>query len=203
MKRLLRDNGLSLVLATLFLLFWLGQAVTGFRTHAEDEAEAGHSTPGFLAYLASGHFWQATGENWESEFLQMGAYVLLTTFLFQRGSAESLDPDDPDRDHPPTRASWLRRHSLSLAFGGLFLLSFALHGVGGVADENRQRADRGLPALTLPAFLGSARFWFQSLQNWQSEFLAVLAIVLLSIHLRQHRSPESKPVDAPDSATGN
>ncbi len=158
-----------------------------------------------MQYLGSGHFWQATGENWESEFLQMGAYVVLTTFLFQRGSAESKDPDQPDGDHPKedvTKFGFLRRNSLSLALLALFVLAFIVHAWGGLIDDNQRRLENHQPAESLATFLTGSEFWFQSFQNWQSEFLAVLAIVTLSIFLRQHGSPESKAVSAPDSQTG-
>src|SRR5688572_27469043 len=96
MPRLLRDNGLSLVMFGLFLVFLAGQAVAGWKEHNDDQVEHGGSPDGFVEYLGTGHFWEAVFENWESEFLQMGAYVFLTAFLFQRGSAESKDPDKPE-----------------------------------------------------------------------------------------------------------
>ena len=208
MKRFWRNNGLSLVLGALFLIFWAAQAVSGWMVHNEDQAR--HQSGGltFSQYLASGHFWQATGENWESEFLQMGAYVVLTCFLYQKGSAESRDPEKPEEDGSAKSApsakkpGFLRRNSLSLAFLTLFALSFALHAAGGLKEANEELAEHGEPEQTMGEFLGSAEFWFQSFQNWQSEFLAVLSIVVLSIFLRQHGSPESKEVDSPHSATG-
>lgn len=189
MKRFFRNNGLSLVLATLFLVFWAGQAVSGWKVHNEDAALHQQPPADFPAYLRSGHFWQATGENWESEFLQMGAYVMLTCFLFQKGSAESKDPEHPDEGRMSAarrqQCTWIYRNS-----------------VGGLAEENAMRAGHHLPEESLTGFLSSPEFWFQSFQNWQSEFLAVFAIVVLSIFLRQEGSPESKEVTAPDSETG-
>ncbi|WP_367871767.1 DUF6766 family protein [Luteolibacter sp. Populi] len=205
--KFLRDNGLSLVLAGLFLLFWAGQAVMGFKVH-EADARLHQREPGsFGEYLGSGHFWQATGENWESEFLQMGAYVILTTFFYQRGSAESLDPDEAEKEKAENArakrtSSWVYRNSLSLAMLALFLAAFALHTAGGLAEWNDERAEHGEAAESLLAFWSDPEFWFQSFQNWQSEFLAVLAIVMLSIFLRQHGSPESKKVTDPNSKTG-
>jgi len=201
MKKFFRNNGLSLVLGTLFLLFWTGQAVTGWQVHNEDQLSHGRIGTGFVQYLGSGHFWQATGENWESEFLQMGAYVILTCFLFQKGSAESNDPDGPP-DPEPRRKGFISRNSLSLAFLVLFLMSFAVHATGGLVEWNEERAAHGEPPETLTGFLKDPEFWFQSFQNWQSEFLAVLSIVVLSIFLRQHGSPESKKVDDPNRKTG-
>jgi hypothetical protein len=205
MKKFLKDNGLSLVLVTLFLVFWALQAVTGFSVYNEDQALHGNPEIGYLEYLASGHFWQATAENWESEFLQMGFYVILTTYLFQRGSAESNDPDEAEELAAQRRkkpATWLYRNSLSLAFLALFLLTFVLHAAGGWKELNQERSEHGQAPESLSAFLVDPEFWFQSFQNWQSEFLAVLSIVILSIFLRQAGSPESKEVGDPNSKTG-
>lgn len=201
MRKFFRHNGLSLVLAFLFLLFWAGQAVSGWKVHNEDQLTHGRSGIDFTHYLVSGHFWQATGENWESEFLQMGAYVILTCFLFQKGSAESNDPDSP-KDPEPQRKGFLVRNSLSLAFLLLFLLSFLIHAFGGLSEWNEERVEHGEAPETLIGFLRDPEFWFQSFQNWQSEFLAVFSIVVLSIFLRQHGSPESKKVDDPNWKTG-
>ncbi|MCW1915859.1 hypothetical protein OJ996_19890 [Luteolibacter sp. GHJ8] len=205
MRRALRDHGLSLTLGFLFLLFWACQAVAGHAVFNEDLETHGQAAISLTAYLASGHFWQATGENWESEFLQMGAYVILTAYLFQRGSAESNDPDQADKiakERQSKPAPWLYRNSLSLAFLGLFLVSFGIHAAGGWKEFNAERVEHGEEPEPFAAFLGDAEFWFQSFQNWQSEFLAVLSIVILSIFLRQNGSPESKKVNDPDSKTG-
>ena len=204
MKRFLRNNGLSLTMFALFLIFWAGQAIAGWRVLCDDEQRHHGHAPGFSRYLFTGHFWQATAENWESEFLQMSVYVVFTCFLYQKGSAESKDPDRPEADRLPEdrQGGFLHRNSLSLALGTLFAISFLVHGLGGWCQDNEERTGHGLPPLSLPSFVGSARFWFQSFQNWQSEFLAVLSIVVLSIFLRQHGSPESKPLGAPHSQTG-
>ncbi len=203
--KFLRNNGLSLVLAALFLIFWGCQAWSGWLVHNEDHLQHGRHVVAFSTYLASGHFWQATGENWESEFLQMGFYVVLTCFLYQKGSAESKDPDDPDKDTPPgdgARSSFLYRNSLAIAFVLLFALSFAVHASGGLREENSERREHQLPRESMAEFLSGPEFWFQSFQNWQSEFLAVLSIVTLTIFLRQHGSPESKAVSDPHGKTG-
>jgi hypothetical protein len=173
----------------------------------------------YTQYLRSSHFLEATMENWESEFLQMFLHVVLTAFLYQKGSAESKKLDEPeavDRDprqsrHKP-QAPWpvrrgglilkLYEHSLALAFLLLFLLSFLSHALGGVGEYNAEQLDHGGQPVTLLVYLGSSRFWFESLQNWQSEFLAIGAMVVFSIFLRQRGSPESKPVDSPHSQTG-
>lgn len=201
MKRFFRNNGLSLVLLGMFLACWIAQSIVGLFVYNDEERAHGSPTISYGAYLESGHFWQATGENWESEFLQMGFYVIFTTFLFQRGSAESNDPDQAT-EYAAKRSNWLYRNSLSLAFLCLFAATFSVHALGGLEEENHSRAEHGLRAESLGEFLSGPEFWFQSFQNWQSEFLAVLSIVVLSIYLRQEGSPESKAVEDPNSKTG-
>ena len=97
----------------------------------------------------------------------------------------------------------LYEHSLSTALALLFLASFLLHAAGGLRRVNDERSFDGLPPETLGEYVSSAQFWFESFQNWQSEFLAVVAIVGLSIFLRQKGSTQSKPVAAPHSETGH
>jgi hypothetical protein len=218
MHRFWRNNGLSVVLVAIFLLTLAGQSVAGHRHYNDDQREHGQPAVSYTAYLASPEFLEATMENWESEFLQMGAYVFLTVFLFQKGSAESKDPEkrEPvDREPDPKRrgapgpvrrgglALALYKNSLSLAFLALFLLTVILHAVGGAAEYNEEQAAHGQgERVTTLQYLGTSRFWFESLQNWQSEFLALAAMVVLSIFLRQQGSPESKPVDAAHDDTG-
>lgn len=209
-----RRNGLSLILTGLFLAFVMAQIVTGHHAYNEERLQDHLPAIGLSAYLSSGHFISATFENWESEFLQMGMYVLLTVWLRQRGSAESrpLDPAEEEEriDEGPTPwpvraggwAKTLYAHSLALAFMLLFLISFVLHAQGSHLHENEQRAAQGEPPISLAEHLTGAQFWFESFQNWQSEFLAVLSIVVLSIFLRQDKSPESKPLRAPHAQTG-
>lgn len=206
MRKFFHNNGLSLVLASLFLAFWGFQSVCGWHLHNDDRRMAARPELAFRDYLQSGHFWQATGENWESEFLQMGFYVVLTMFLYQKGSAESKDPDEPHEDETEAshvRVSWLYRNSLSMAFLGLFAMSFAIHAAGGLIEENEKRQENGQLQQTMHEFLSGPQFWFESFQNWQSEFLAVLSIVTLTVFLRQKGSPESKAVGDPHSKTGS
>jgi len=219
MRRVLRENGLSLVLISLFLLFWIGQSIAGHREYNSEQRDHQQPEVGYTAYLRSSHFWEATSENWESEFLQIFSYVFLTAFLFQKGSAESKKLDEPepvDRDprrrKPRADAPWpVRRgglvltiyeHSLSLAFLLLFFVSIALHALSGVAEYNEEQAAHGEAPVSVLQYAATSRFWFESFQNWQSEFLAIALVVLLSIFLRQRGSPESKPVDSPHSETG-
>jgi len=222
LARLVRDNGLALVMFGLFAVFLVGQAATGYRAYNADQRAHGERPATVGAYLTSGHFVEAVFENWESEFLQMAAYVFFTAFLFQRGSSESKDPD-ADAPHPsdqdpraargrhevpgPVRrgglALLLYEHSLALALVGLFLLSFVLHAAGGERAYNEEQRAHGGQTVSLVHFLGTSRFWFESFQNWQSEFLSVGALLVLSIVLRQRGSPESKPVAAPHRQTGD
>jgi hypothetical protein len=220
MSRFFRNNGLSVVMLALFLFSLLGQSITGFHEYNQDQVEHRQPTVSYAEYHTTGHFVEAVFENWESEFLQMAAYVLLTAYLFQKGSAESKDPDkenpsdeDPAKSKAKKDAPWpVRRGGLALKlyqhslFGVLFLLflmSFALHAAGGASHYNEEQQAHGAPVVSTVEYVGTSRFWFESFQNWQSEFLSVAAIVLLSIWLRQQGSPESKPVAAPHTQTGN
>ena len=216
--RALRNNGLSIVLTLLFLGTLWGQVYAGYR--AENANRRDHANPELTLgeYLQTPQLLEATMENWESEFFQMFVYVMATVFLFQRGSVESKDPDkkeEVDREPDPKRkdAPWpvrkggialaIYRRSLSIAFALLFLASFFLHAAAGANVHNETNEEHGDPdRFTTLGYMRTSQFWFESLQNWQSEFLAVLSIVVLSIWLRQHGSPESKPVDAPHSETG-
>ncbi|MBB6018315.1 DUF6766 family protein [Deinococcus radiopugnans] len=213
MKRFWADNALLLVLLGFFLLFWLAQALSGWAGHNQELGNLKQHTLNFAQYLASAHFWSATAENWESEFLQLAAYVVLTIHLKQRGSAESNpyedEKDDTQRqqDQQERRAAaqarFWRRNSLTLALLGLFVLSLLMHLRNSWQDDNLERLARGQNAETLWAFLGQPEFWFESFQNWQSEFLAVAVIVVLTIFLRQVGSSQSKRLDEPHRKTGD
>jgi hypothetical protein len=221
MRRLLRENGLSIVWVGLFFVTLIfGQSVVGHREHNNDQKEHGRAEVGYVEYLGSAHFVEATMENWESEFLQMFLFIVLTAFLYQKGSAESKKIDEEeDVDRDPRRskhkkdAPWpvrkgglvlkLYENSLSLAFLLLFLGSFFLHAAGGAREYNQDQAEHGQSErVSTLGYMTTSRFWFESLQNWQSEFLSVGMMVILTIWLRQKGSPESKPVDAPHSQTG-
>ena len=211
MRRFLRQNDLTLVMFGLFAVCLVGQGVAGFRVYNQEQVTQAQVMVGPSAYLQTGHFVEAIFENWESEFLQMGALILLTVFLFQKGSAMAKGPDEPDEvdagskghdDVPwPVRrgglALRLYENSLTLALFGLFLISFVLHAASGARAVSAERALRGEGAVSILEYLGTARFWFESLQNWQSEFLSVGVLVVLSIFLRQRGSPESKLIDPP------
>ena len=207
-------HGLSIALVALFAVSMVGQTWTGWYAYNEEQRSHQQPTVTLGEYLTSGHFGEATFENWESEFLQMTFYVLLTAWLFQIGSSESKRPDvvelvdlDP-RDSPnKEKAPWpvrkggvvltLYENSLSIVFALLFLASFALHARNGLELFNEERMSHGEAPVGAWQFLGSSQFWFESFQNWQSEFLSLAAMVGFTIILRQRGSPESKPVDAP------
>ena len=214
-----RNNSLSIVLLALFAVTLVGQTLTGWADRNQDAAQHQQPSIGLADYLTSGHFWEATGENWESEFLQMAMFVLLTISLRQKGSAESkridvteavdLDPrdhaSDPESPSPVRRGGWQLRvyeNSLGLAFAVLFLVSIAMHAAGGLREYNSEQQEHGQPTVDLSAYVTSSRFWFESFQNWQSEFLSLAAMVIGTIYLRQRGSAESKPVFVAHSETG-
>ncbi|MFP5438993.1 MAG: DUF6766 family protein [Bacteroidia bacterium] len=217
MKTFFRNNGLSLTFLGLFLISIIGQIIFGLKEYNSEITELGAPAVSISQYLTSGHFIQSTFENWESEFLQMALLVVLTIFLQQKGSSESKDFDkdeevdqepDPtkkDAPWPVKRGGWVLsvyKHSLTIALGLLFISSFILHFYGSLEDENVQLALKGQPRESAMDYLADSRFWFESFQNWQSEFLSVFAIIILSIFLRQKGSSQSKPVDAPNMETG-
>ncbi|MEA2686996.1 MAG: hypothetical protein QOE93_2191 [Actinomycetota bacterium] len=212
MRRFCRDNGLSLAAFGLFLLFLVVMSITGNREYNQDQREHDEEPVGYVSYLGTGHFKESVFENWESEFLQMGGFVVLTIFLRQKGSPESKrmeGDEDVDREPDPDRpgAPWpvrrgglalrLYKNSLALALFGLFLLAFLGHAGGGAEEYGDEREAHGQPRVSVTSYMTTSRFWFESMQNWQSEFLAVGSLVALSIYLRQMGSPESKPVDHP------
>ncbi|HEU0015650.1 MAG TPA: DUF6766 family protein [Longimicrobium sp.] len=226
MGKKLHDNSLGLVAVLLFVIALVGQTLTGHSVYNDEQVEHGERPVGLVEYLRQGHFGEATFENWESEFLQMGVFIFLTALLVQRGSAESKKPEDerepgekdereddpalhrgdPDAPWPVRYGGWAAKvysNSLSIAFLVLFLATFALHAVTGAREFSAEETAHGGQPVSALEYLGEPQFWFESFQNWQSEFLAVLAIVMLSIFLRQHGSPESKPVHAPHEQTGS
>jgi hypothetical protein len=180
----------------------VGHSLAGWREYDDDQREHGQAAVGYGGYLTSGAFVESVFENWESEFLQMGVYVVLTAFLFQKGSAESKDPDSDDEpvDEDPNQARGSRdapgpihrggpllgayQYSLAVALFALFVVSFALHGAVVARAYSQEQLAHGGEAVSLPGYLGTARFWFESFQNWQSEFLSIAVIVVLSIVLR-------------------
>ena len=218
-RTFIRENSLSLAMFGCFAVFVVGLSVVGFAEEDRQLAEHSQPTIGYVDYLHSASFVEAIFENWESEFLQMSAFVVLTAYLLQVGSPESRRPgayeladadprdfrDQPDVPWPVRRGGWVLRlyeYSLGGALFLLFLVSLAGHAVGGWVDQNADLRLHGQPAEPLWGYVTSSRFWFESLQNWQSEFLSVGVMVWLAVYLRQRGSPESKPVHAPHADTG-
>jgi len=215
-KSFIYNNSLSLAFLLLVFLSLSGQAFTGLQQYNEFLFEHNHHTVTLFKYFSTGHFIQATFENWESEFFQMGLFIWFTVFLKQRGSSESKkigikeEVDRKPKNH--TDAPWavkkggfilsVYRHSLTLSLLLLFLLSFVLHWYGSNKDFNQIKMLEGRSTESMFAYLSNSRLWFESFQNWQSEFLSVFAIIFLSIYLREFGSPQSKPVDASNTETG-
>jgi hypothetical protein len=215
----LRDRSLTLTMLTLFAVCTVGQVAAGWLEYNDTLLAHGGSAVPLGAYVRQGHLWEALFENWESEFLQMSAFVVLSAYLYQVGSPESRRPrahelvdadprafrDLPDVPWAVRRGGWILRlyeYSLGGVLFLLFLLSFVGHAIGGWADHNADQRLHGEPAIALIGYATSSRFWFESLQNWQSEFLSVAAMIWLAVYLRQRGSPESKPVHAPHAETG-
>ena len=218
-RRFLFENGLVLAAFALFVFSFGGQILAGHAVYNEDQRDHLQPTVGLAAYLRTGAFVEATAENWESEFLQMGVFVVLTVFLYQRGSSESKtieEPDavdqrpeeargDPDAPGPVRRgglALTLYKHSLSFALFALFAISFLLHAAGGARAYSAEQQQHGAGPVSMLGYLATSQFWFESFQNWQSEFLSVGLLVLFSIWLREQGSAQSKPVAAPHVDTG-
>lgn len=217
MKKFFYENGLSVAFFLLFVGAMVGQIYFGIAEHNKDLEEWGAPAVGLGEYMKSGHFLEATFENWESEFLQMALLVWMTIFLRQKGSSESKKIDEEnevDREPSPSKKDapwpvrkgglWLKvyKHSLALSLLILFLLSFVLHLFGSLKDQNLENVLNDKPLETWGSYLSGSRLWFESFQNWQSEFLSIFAIIVLSIFLRQKGSSQSKPVDAAHSETG-
>jgi hypothetical protein len=215
--KFIRNNGLSVAFFVLFILSFGGQLLAGYSHHNKELQEQAARTISIVQYIKSGHFIQATFENWESEFLQMALFVALTIWLKQKGSSESKsfdeneetdrepDPARKDAPWPVRKGGWILavyKRSLTIALFLLFMISFIFHFYGSLKNENEESILHGLPTQTAGEYIWDSRFWFESFQNWQSEFLSIFAIIVLSIYLRQKGSSQSKPVDAPYSATG-
>ena len=216
--RWVHDRSLTLVMLGLFAVFTVGQVLTGWHEFNDELTAHGRAALSLGGYLATGHLWEAIFENWESEFLQMAAFVTFTTCLYQKGSPESrrpgvvelVDSDPRDFSRLPacrgrcveadgccsgTNDRWASRCSPCSSSRG------SANGGGFVAYADEQVA-HALPRPEFTGYLTSSRLWFESFQNWQSEFLSVGVMVWLAVYLRQRGSPESKPVHAPHAETG-
>jgi hypothetical protein len=221
MRTFLKHNGLSLFFLLLFLLAVGFQAVAGHADFNEDQDRHGDPRISFGRYLVSSEFGTAVMENWQSEYLQFTLFVLLTVWLLQRGSPESKELDkagresDEDQKVGPhadeesprwAKVAGIRRtifeNSLLLVMGALWVGSWFAQSVTGVTQYNAERLDHREDPVSWGEYLTRADFWEKTLQNWQSEFLAVGSMAILAVYLRQRGSPESKPVGAPHHTTG-
>ena len=220
MKRFLRDNGLSLFFAAIFLLALFGQAVSGLARYDQDQLSSGADPVSFWGYVTSSSFAVDVAENWQSEYLQFFLMIVVTVWLVQRGSTESkkLDETGTESDEQqkvgrharPDSPTWARlggwrtavySRSLAAVMGLFFLGSLLAQSIAGRAAYNAEQLGQFADPVSWVGYATSADFWNRTLQNWQSEFLAVCSAVLFSIYLRQRGSPESKPVGAPHEAT--
>ena len=217
----LRDNGLTLAFLALFVASLVGQALTGLAFFNREQLSADLEPITLGQYLTSSSFAVDVTENWQSEYLQFLLYIFLTVWLVQRGSPESKELDqtgrETDREQRVAEFSddrspgWARvrgvrlslySHSLALVMGTLFLLSWLAQSITGVSAFNEDQLRELQDPVTWSQYLALPEFWNRTLQNWQSEFLAVASMVAFSIYLRERGSPESKPVGAAHDSTG-
>jgi hypothetical protein len=221
MRRFIRDHSLSLFFLIIFLAALVGQAIAGHNLHNEEAAAHGEESISLFRYATSSEFGNSVMENWQSEYLQFTLFLLITVWLLQRGSPESKELDragresereqeigrHADEDSPKWArvGGWrtaLYSNSLLIVMVMIFLGSWFAQSVTGWTDFNAEQVDHGEPKVSWLSYLGSSTFWEGTLENWQSEFLAIGSFVVLAIYLRQRGSPESKPVGAPHDATG-
>lgn len=202
------NGSLTILMFGIFAICWSMLLHFGWKAHNQDLQEHGRPQLSLGQYFMSGHLWEATTENWEGEFLPMAAFTFLTAKFVQKGSPESRKPDEvlgpvaqtDDSPWPTHRGGivlWLYEYSLTLALLTLFLISLCGHAWAGAKLESEDAIWHGQPAVSVGQFVASSQFWFQSFQNFQSEFLANGAMVVLAIFLRQKGSPESKRVNTP------
>jgi len=217
MKRFINENSLSIVLFALFFVTLVGLSITGYTHYNQELTAHGQAEVSMTRFLTSGTYIESIFENWESEFLQMGALVLLTIWFRQKGSKDSKKLRGPDKaevksKYSITKTPWPKKwdalkealyaNSLSLALFGLFFVSLALHALGGAAAYNQEAVQHGESTVTTWQYISTSQFWFESFQNWQSEFLSVGVLIVFTIFLRQRYSPESKPMGEPNAKTG-
>ena len=225
--RRVREQGLTLFFLAIFLAALAGQAIAGFHLYNADQIEHARllgqapETISFGRYLTSSHFAQATTENWQSEYLQFSLYVIATVWLVQKGSTESKKPGEEGRESDeeqkvgryadPDSPRWARvggwrtrlyENSLLLVMTVISLWSWFGQSVSGWSEYNADQLDHKQPVVSWLGYITSSDFWFTTLQNWQSEFLAVGSFAAFTVYLRQRGSPESKPVGAAHTDTG-
>ena len=221
MRRFLKDNSLSIVFLVLFLAALCGQAIAGHADFNDRADSHGDPTISLARYVVSSEFGASVMENWQSEYLQFTLFILLTVWLIQRGSPESKEPHRAGRESDEEQLvgehahdaspRWARvrgwrlrlyENSLLIVMVAIWLGSWLAQSITGVAEYNAERLDNQELPVSWADYLTRGDFWEKTLQNWQSEFLAVGSMAILAVYLRQRGSPESKPVGAPHSATG-
>jgi membrane protein implicated in regulation of membrane protease activity len=221
MRRLWRENSLSLVFLLFFALAVAGQAFAGWHEFNDEALAHQEETISLGRYLTTSSFGNALLENWQSEYLQFTLYILLTVWFIQRGSPESKEPGEEGGESDeeqlvgeharPDSPRWARAggwrlavysNSLIIVMASIWVLSWFGQSVTGWSEYNSDQLTHDESTVSWLGYLGTAHFWESTLQNWQSEFLAVGSMAVLSIYLRQRGSPESKPVGAPHGATG-
>jgi hypothetical protein len=212
----LKSHALSVFFAAIFLLALVGQSIAGLAEFNADQLAHGHPANSYLEFVTSSAFVVDVAENWQSEFLQFFLFIVATIWLVQRGSSESKKPGDegvgsdeeqlvgeharPDSPRWAKTTGWrqqLYSNSLLIVMGAIFALSWFAQSVAGRVVYNQDQADHGQPPVDWLGYVASPDFWNRTLQNWQSEFLAVGCMVAFSIYLRQRGSSESKPVGTP------
>ena len=222
MRLWLRNNSLSLFFLFLFLITVFAQSLAGQRAYNQEQLEHGSPTISYARYLVSSDFGQAVTENWQSEFLQFTFFILATVWLIQRGSNESKKPEDIGlesdqkqligpyaQQNSPAWAkvggvrTWIFSNSLLLVMTAIFFASWFAQSATGWTKYNAEEREHDEPAVSWSGYVTSADFWEDTLQNWQSEFLAVGTMAVFTIYLRQRGSPESKPVGAPHQETAS
>jgi hypothetical protein len=220
-RRFVRENSLGLVFGLLFLIVLVAQAVAGHADFNQQQLADGLEPVSFGRYITSASFGVDVLENWQSEYLQFFLYIFLTVWLLQKGSPESKELDKPGReseeeqkigayadDDSPKWARvrgfklWLYSNSLGLVMGTIFLLSWLGQSIAGAAAFNEQQLGNLEDPVSWTQYLTEPEFWNRTLQNWQSELLAVASMAILSIYLRQRGSSQSKPVGSAHTATG-
>ena len=221
-RRFVLENSLSLFFFAIFLAALIGQAIAGHSLYNQEQLSHGEQGVSFLRYLTTSHFGNAVMENWQSEYLQFALFAFVTVWLVQKGSPESKELDkrgtetkkeqkigsQADAGSPLwARVGGIRTalysNSLIIVMAMIFIGSWFAQSVTGWSDFNAEQATHGEPRVSWLSYISSSTFWEATLQNWQSEFLAVGSFAVLAIYLRQRGSPESKPVGAPTKdATG-
>jgi hypothetical protein len=221
-RRVVRDNGLSLAFGAIFLATLVGQAIAGADTFNHGQVLHNGDPISFGHYVTSAVFWADVMENWQSEYLQFTLYIFATVYLVQKGSNESKPPGRAGRESDeeqqlgaharPDSPAWARAgglvtavysNSLLLVMGGIWVASWLAQSISGRIGYNAQQLDHQAAPVSWLSYLTTSDFWNRTLQNWQSEFLAVASFVVFTVYLRQRGSPESKPVGAPHEETGS